>query len=219
MRFRGFHRIILGFLFILINFKINGFDLIPDFVGYILILSGLSALAEHHGAFSKARIFAGVLLICSFVGMVESMANPNNTAGSVSMPVWLIGLVPIVCGIGLRLLLGKGMVVLLELYGQDDAARTTTNCISLNIIVLVVSAALTCPPLIGLALVPEVFVPFAVFGVCATVWMLVRIYRNGDLLEERAAAADAAWVQEIRETPSPLTDGDGNHPGGGEEQE
>lgn len=32
----GFHKLYWGFLFILIDFRINGFDILPNVIGYII---------------------------------------------------------------------------------------------------------------------------------------------------------------------------------------
>lgn len=54
----------------LFDLRIGGFDLLPDALGFILILIGLSGLAVLHGGFGLARGAAIVLLIASVAELV-----------------------------------------------------------------------------------------------------------------------------------------------------
>lgn len=68
----GFNRIFWGLLFVVLDIRISSVDLVlPDFVGYILIASGLSRLAPHHQWFRTARILAIVLVFVSLTTLVE----------------------------------------------------------------------------------------------------------------------------------------------------
>lgn len=63
----GFNRIFWGLLFVVLDIRINSIDLfLPDFVGYILIASGLGLLATHDKWFRRARIVAIVMICFSF---------------------------------------------------------------------------------------------------------------------------------------------------------
>ena len=62
--------ILIGYIFIFFNFNIGAFNLLPDFLGYLLIVIGLSALPHKLPAFSKARIISAVLMVlCFFRGI------------------------------------------------------------------------------------------------------------------------------------------------------
>ena len=55
-----------GYILTLLDFNINRFDILPDFIGYALIFAGvhkLSALSKH---FSKARIFSAIMFVYTF---------------------------------------------------------------------------------------------------------------------------------------------------------
>lgn len=68
----GFIRIFWGLLFVVLDIRINSVDLIlPDFVGYILIVSGLSLLVPHDKWFRTARLVAVVLIFVSLTTLVE----------------------------------------------------------------------------------------------------------------------------------------------------
>jgi len=57
-----------GFFFIHLHLWINGVDLLPDFVGFILIAAGVSGFLEESKRFGKARIWASVLAV--YAGIV-----------------------------------------------------------------------------------------------------------------------------------------------------
>ncbi len=68
----GFKRIFWGLLFVVLDIRINSFDLfLPDFVGYILIVSGLGFLAPHDKWFRRARVMAIIMIFFSLTYLVE----------------------------------------------------------------------------------------------------------------------------------------------------
>src|SRR5688500_17953095 len=68
----GFKRIFWGLLFVVFDIRISSVDLIlPDFVGYIFIVSGLSFLVPHHQWFRTARVLAIIMIFVSLATIVE----------------------------------------------------------------------------------------------------------------------------------------------------
>ena len=68
----GFKRIFWGLLFVVFDIRISSVDLIlPDFVGYIFIVSGLSFLVPHHQWFRTARLLAIIMIFVSLATVVE----------------------------------------------------------------------------------------------------------------------------------------------------
>jgi|GEM_PF-2378158 len=68
----GFNRIFWGLLFVVLDIRINSIDLfLPDFVGYILIASGLGLLAPHDKWFRRARVMAIIMIFFSLADLVE----------------------------------------------------------------------------------------------------------------------------------------------------
>ena len=57
----------IGLLFAHCHFTINGFDLLPDFLGYILVFIGLGQLKTHSPSYEKARPRALVLAAVNFI--------------------------------------------------------------------------------------------------------------------------------------------------------
>ncbi|OIJ14728.1 hypothetical protein BKP35_05805 [Anaerobacillus arseniciselenatis] len=71
---KGYRLIFWGLLFILIDIRIEIFDILPDFLGYTMIASGLGYLSASETLFEKARPFAFLLVFISlpdFIGYWE----------------------------------------------------------------------------------------------------------------------------------------------------
>ena len=60
-----FGKLFWGFLIVLIDIRINGFDLLPDLIGFIMIVVGLGQLTQRNAIFGRARPYAASLLILS----------------------------------------------------------------------------------------------------------------------------------------------------------
>ena len=69
---KAFRNFYFGFLFVMIDFRLNGFDILPDIIGYIFFVVGLSSLLNINEHFSKARIYHIIMLVLSFFSIEES---------------------------------------------------------------------------------------------------------------------------------------------------
>jgi hypothetical protein len=74
--FRNFY---WGFLFVLIDFRFNGFDILPDIIGYAFFAAAFHVLADRNFHFSKARSYNIIMLILSVFSIYERPAQ--NTEG------------------------------------------------------------------------------------------------------------------------------------------
>ncbi len=77
----GFNKLSWGFLFIVLDFKICGFDIFPDVIGFILFAMAFSQLKEHSQHFSKAstlNIFTLLLSIFSIYKVQSSNSSIIN---------------------------------------------------------------------------------------------------------------------------------------------
>ena len=72
MKKNGFHIIFYGMLFVLINIPINGVDILPDFIGYILFAIGYEKLKSKSIYFERVRKFIWLLIAISFVAFYRS---------------------------------------------------------------------------------------------------------------------------------------------------
>lgn len=75
MNENGFGKLYWGFLFIMIDFRIQGFDILPDIIGYILFAIGFSVLAVNSEYFKKAANFNIPMIILSVFSIYEKLAQ------------------------------------------------------------------------------------------------------------------------------------------------
>lgn len=116
----GMSKMIGGFLFLLINFRVGGFDMLPDFIGYIFIFSGLNSLAGCDAFFEKARPFAVICCAVSILNFYQS-----DTSGTIEITRWTVALSCILLLISFLLLyyLIFGIRHVAQRQGREDFAQ------------------------------------------------------------------------------------------------
>lgn len=89
----GFKKIFWGFLF-LFDFRINGIDILPDFVGYILIYLGLDLLVKRSSHFQKAKNLTIPLILISIFDIYQIQAPIGSVfSNRYGIPIFLFGLI------------------------------------------------------------------------------------------------------------------------------
>ncbi len=78
--YKSITKFAFGFLIILINISIAGFDILPDFVGYILFISAISALAGKYRKINLMKPLAVILLIWSVISIIILYVDLNEAA-------------------------------------------------------------------------------------------------------------------------------------------
>ena len=68
---QSFMRIFWGLLFVVLDINLSNIDVIPDFLGYILIYTALNSLEQFHPQFRNAKRFASVMVIVSSAQMLH----------------------------------------------------------------------------------------------------------------------------------------------------
>lgn len=71
----GFGKLFWGFLFIMINFRIQGVDILPDIIGYVLFSISFSILAPQSIHFKKAMNFNIAMIILSIFSIYQQPAQ------------------------------------------------------------------------------------------------------------------------------------------------
>ena len=74
----GFNKLFWGFLFIMFNFRIQGFDILPDVVGYLFLTSGFSELLSNSNYFSIAAKYNVPMLVLSLFSIYQSPAQGSG---------------------------------------------------------------------------------------------------------------------------------------------
>ncbi|ABR50301.1 hypothetical protein Amet_4221 [Alkaliphilus metalliredigens QYMF] len=75
-----YSRLFWGLLITFFDIRFNEFNLLPDFVGYIIIFSALGGLTNYHDIFKKARPLAFVLIFLTIPDLYRG--DPNLLAGA-----------------------------------------------------------------------------------------------------------------------------------------
>ncbi|MBS4538918.1 hypothetical protein GOQ27_10605 [Clostridium sp. D2Q-11] len=87
----GYKKLFWGFIFFF-DFRLSGFDILPDIIGYILFYQGLNMLYERNEHFDKAKRFAIPLILLSVFSIYEVTVPLNEfTFNSYSILILLIG--------------------------------------------------------------------------------------------------------------------------------
>ncbi|MCB2307466.1 hypothetical protein LGL08_15615 [Clostridium estertheticum] len=88
---RGYKRLFWGMLFIIFDINLGSINIMPDFIGYIFIYSGLNVLVSQHKGYEKAKVPAVTLILLTLKDVVY---NSNNNI--LSGQVYSLGLITIV---------------------------------------------------------------------------------------------------------------------------
>lgn len=90
----GFRKIFWGNILLLFDFRLQGFDILPDFIGYILITIGLSEILNMNYKFQTARLMSIILIFISlfdiYVPQNSEQYNNNIILGLVITIIYLI---------------------------------------------------------------------------------------------------------------------------------
>ena len=124
-----------GLLFVILDVRVNGIDLLPDFLGYITVAIGARGLIEASDRFRMAANLSWILAILS----LPNVFVPRNT--------WpMLGLVNIVFDCTMMWFLLGGLIDLALARGRLDLAEQAHNrrvaYLTLTCIVAIASFAL-----------------------------------------------------------------------------
>jgi hypothetical protein len=117
----GFRKLYWGFLFILIDFRISGFDILPNFIGYLFFAAGFSILAENSIYFVKAKSYNIPMIILSLFSIYQQPAQGEGIQfGPLGVFGVLIGIASLVLGLLVVYNLFMGIKEMAESRGRTD---------------------------------------------------------------------------------------------------
>lgn len=134
LNMRGLKQIFIGFVLICLTFRINRFDILPDFLGYIFIANGLNDLSKTNKRYSKAIPFAVILIILSLFNFYQIPIELDQTNP------YVIGVFKIIDSIIMFLLLSIIYIIctttskIAVKYNEDNLAKKYDLCWHLNLI-------------------------------------------------------------------------------------
>lgn len=90
---RGFSKFYWGFLLIMLNFRIQGFDLLPDIIGYLFFASGFKDLSSKSPYFITAARFNIPMIILSIFSIYQAPVQGGgihfSSLGIIGIPIMI----------------------------------------------------------------------------------------------------------------------------------
>ena len=91
MYVKGYKRLFWGMIFISFNINLGFINVMPAFLGYILIYSGLCALSSQHKLYQKGKIPAMLLIALT---LEDIWHDPSNTI--LTGEIYNVGILPLI---------------------------------------------------------------------------------------------------------------------------
>lgn len=138
----GYNKIFWGLIFTIVNINLGPIDILPNFIGYLLILSGLSIVEGQHVIYKKGRLPAIILSILSLKDFFT--ANQGNIltgqAAPLNLGLMLLGALVNLIGIYLIYVVCKGIYLVSSERGIQDLSDNAKGSFKfyfiLNLIIL-----------------------------------------------------------------------------------
>ena len=87
---RSFALIFWGLVLTILDFRVNGFDLLPDLMGYLLVALGCEGLALASPRFQMARLIAWILAIFEVYLFFAKPVDPMVTLAAAILSVVMV---------------------------------------------------------------------------------------------------------------------------------
>jgi hypothetical protein len=195
----GLRLCLYGLIITVININIQGFDIFPDVIGYILVIIGLGKIEQYEEKFSQAKRIAYLLAVLAAINIVkpqnQNMSGSGNllqttnvtfSAGLFGNIPWLATLLMLVgmaASLAFAYSMCMGMRNLLNRTGDEGLAGICEDRWKL---IMISQIGLTASMLLALVLGPVgviITIAFAIFAFIAMILFLLLInhaYRSID---------------------------------------
>jgi len=164
----GFRKIFWGFLF-LFDLRIQGFDILPDIIGYWLIYLGLKELGSMSLYFAEAKKYSVILGFLAVFDIYEvQIPMEQFTIDPLTGSIVLIGIIIIILDLIMVFNLCHGIAELAKSRGEKDLEIVALNRWKYYLYLKVASAVLVpmtliVPPLVIVLLIPLIVISLIVF--------------------------------------------------------
>ncbi|MDF1539375.1 MAG: hypothetical protein P1Q69_10790 [Candidatus Thorarchaeota archaeon] len=180
----GFMTIFWGLVITFFDFRINGFNLIPDFVGYVLVMIGVAKTMRLDYRFGQARTAAIILIPLSLPDIIEFPAGD---------PFWPISIISGFCYLVFIWVFLGGIKSVAESHGNASLAELAYKVLIATFVIrgvnltfsLIVNLLGSSAGAIILLVVPLVFV-----GLLVGVLVLYVVYRASQEISLPAAQSE-----------------------------
>lgn len=120
MAAEGFRKLFWGFLFIMIDFRVQGLDILPDLIGFIFFALGINALVAESDFFGKAR---GLIIPAAILSVFHLYERPVEGEGIQFGPLGPFGVLIGLLYIVLTLLVVYNLFMGIPNSAQNSASR------------------------------------------------------------------------------------------------
>ena len=157
-------RFVIGFVVVLLDFRIDGFDLLPDLVGWTLVLTAVVALRRRSGWFRVAAVAAAIELLVSLTELTQAASELSALVDAVATTVLLFAVTSgVIAGVGTD-----------EIRASGDPVRWTNLVLGVVSVLAVALLAGGGAPDAGTGLV----LILVLASLAAAVWFLVFCWRQ-----------------------------------------
>lgn len=117
----GYNKLFWGMMFIIFNINLGPINILPDFIGYLLIYSGLSSLASQHPIYEKGKVPAIILTVLTLKDIVNfQTVNLLNNYSQVNFFSMALGLVTAIINLYLIYIICIGIYLLADERGFEE---------------------------------------------------------------------------------------------------
>ena len=161
--------IFFGWLLVFLHLKINGFDILPDFIGYALIFAGANKLSVKSPYFSETRIFAVIMCIVSFSGLLHLETVTVESDSLFMLLMMLLSVLMMLIPLYMMYLITRGMGDLeweTASYLDVDTLMRVWKFDVMAILLLCVASVLS---ILLLNILAELWIVVAILTICVLV--------------------------------------------------
>lgn len=172
------NRLFWGLFFVVLDVKLNlgsaKVGLLPDFIGWFLLMKGMEALAEENRYFDRGRHWAFGLTLVHLVLYGADLLNPSGMNG---VALWLLELAAFCAGMYALGKMIRGIRRMEEDHGWDLQCEKLRAMWMIQWVMGCISCLFSWMPLLGTVAV----IAALVTGMC----MLIAMYNTVKRYEER----------------------------------
>lgn len=169
----GFRKLFWAFIFIMIDFRINGFDILPDIIGYIFIFQGLSILEIPNEFFERAKKLIIPMIILSIPSIYVIQGSDFDFGLGLGT---IIGIIAVIIELLLIYSIFMGIKQMGEDVENEHIVIEAKECWKLYLTMAIASLVS-----IIFVFIPFIFVVYFVIIIFANIFVLIKIVKFMDI--------------------------------------
>lgn len=164
----AYKKLLWGFLFF-IDIRIGGFDILPDFIGFLSIFSGLALVEDRNEFYPKAKKIAFVMIFVSFFDLFSVEITTFNSTWT--WGVLLFGLASTVAMLSMVYCICSGLSEEFDKSGLSELAIVTSKRWQLYLIATILMYVVILFP------IPLIFILVALLSLVSYILMVELMHR------------------------------------------